>query len=214
MLNVSGVAIVGSVEHWNNLSHINTSSSRCHSDGKFTNSRKKRGEKKSPLIYFISFVYLTFNNLLQDACLAFSTNSRAYERDWIHVLFFPSLYAIYIFGGNEEHSKLEHKKEWEGESDYYIALSLSTPSAKWFVFIIILFVLWHSRVLWLKQLVFNIKFFSLLFFSLMPLLFIIVIPIKLFSFFLSLLLHPINFLDMSLHGWYEYKTLKIDFCNW
>lgn len=37
----------------------------------------RNGEKKSPLIYFISFVYLTFNNLLQDA---FSTNSRAYER--------------------------------------------------------------------------------------------------------------------------------------
>lgn len=170
MLNVSGVAIVGCRALKQSLTHQHehVRSPRCHSDGKFTNSRKKRGEKKSPLIYFISFVYLTFNNLLQDACLAFSTNSRAYERDWIHVLFFLHCMRYIYFGGNEEHSKLEHKKEWEGESDYYIAPSLSTPSAKWFVFIIILFVLWHSRVLWLKQLVFNIKFFSLYyFFSLM-----------------------------------------------
>lgn len=50
--------------------------------------------------------------------------------------------------------------EWEEEYYNRIAPSLSLPSAKWFVFMIfLLFILWHSRVLWLKQLVFNINFF-------------------------------------------------------
>lgn len=132
----------------------------------------------------------------------FSTNSRAYERDWIHVLLFFSSLFVCMGGMKNIQSSSIRKSEKERECDYYIAPSLSSPSAKWFVFIIILFVLWHSRVLWLKQLVFNIKYFFLLFFSLMLIVTIFFslcfssssFPSNCFH-FLSLLLPPITFIQ-------------------
>jgi hypothetical protein len=155
----------------------------------------EKNEKKSPLWYISSHSCTLLSTISSKMLVSLFRLIRVRTREIEYMFFFLfSVCDIFFFSwGNEEHSKLEHKKEWEGESDYYIAPSLSTPSAKWFVFIIILFVLWHSRVLWLKQLVFNIKFFSLYyFFSLMLVvtiffclcLFIIVIPIKLFSFFI------------------------------